>query len=56
MNEPSKHALFIGGLIGSITLEQVNTIVSICCGIIVAAGAGYSLWSNWKKDHKGKRK
>jgi len=55
MNEPSKHAVWILGLAGSVTLVQWNTIVGIACGTAGFVAACLSIYSWFEKRRRHQR-
>ena len=52
MNESSKHAVWVLGLMGSITLAQWNTIVGIACGTAGFIAACLSIYSWFEKRRR----
>jgi hypothetical protein len=53
MNEPNRHAVWVLGMVGSITLSQWNTIVGIACGAAGFVAACLSIYS-WVEKRRRK--
>ncbi len=56
MNESNKHAVWVLGLAGSITLVQWNTIVGIACGVAGFIAACLSIYSWFEKRRRRREK
>lgn len=54
MNNDTNITSFVGiaGLLGTITLEHVNTVVAIVLGLVSLAYVSVKLWKEIKNDKK----
>lgn len=60
MNDAIKHTFGTAvsglGFVGSITLAQVNLVISILCGVTGTIAACCTIHSWWRKRHKNSHK